>query len=121
MKLLIITCANKTLYRYNLCPLKLSSRGKYIIVPILQMWKPRLREVKSLGPSHTARADEPGLPRQSVISGGHKGEKNEGDQSVYCYKAQPDHTSSSQMIPAKNGMISVVKLRPQTSACKGTP
>lgn len=46
------------------------------------MWKPRLREVKSLGPSHTARADEPGLPRQSVISGGHKGEKNEGDRSI---------------------------------------
>lgn len=47
MKLVIITCAKTHTHTlYNPLP-PFSSGGRYVIVPILQMWKPRFGEVKS--------------------------------------------------------------------------
>lgn len=90
MKSAIISCAkhfigiiplpSQTLLGGKFKKKKVEWGGKYIITPILQMWKARLREVKSLGPSHIARADQARTRQQSVISG-QKGE-NQGNESV---------------------------------------
>lgn len=89
MKLLIITCDKTHTHTHTHFIISLppfSSGGRYVIVPILQMWKPRFGEVKS-----QAQVTQPELmsqdsPGRVVISGGHKVEQNEGNQSVYCYE-----------------------------------
>ena len=86
MKLVIITCAKTHTHTlYNPLP-PFSSGGRYVIVPILQMWKPRFGEVKSQAQVTQPELTSQDSPDRVVISGGHKVEQNEGNQSVYCYQ-----------------------------------
>lgn len=85
MKLVIITCA-KTHTHFIISLPPFSSGGRYVIVPILQMWKPRFREVKSQAQVTQPELTSQNSPGRVVSSGGHKVEHNKGHQSIYCYK-----------------------------------
>lgn len=67
------------------------------------MWKPRLREVKSLGPSHTAGADGTRTRQAEWLSQAARKGRIRAMKVSSVYEAQPDHTCSSQRISAKNG------------------
>lgn len=87
MKLVIITCAKTHTHTHFIISLPpFSSGGRYVIVPILQMWKPRFREVKSQAQVTQPELTSQNSPGRVVSSGGHKVEHNEGHQSIYCYK-----------------------------------
>ena len=85
MKLVIITCA-KTHTHFIISLPPFSSGCRYVIVPILQMWKPRFGEVKSQAQVTQPELTSQNSPGRVVSSGGHKVEHNEGHQSIYCYK-----------------------------------